>query len=203
MEKALVDTIRHLTGAEPKKAQLEMAAKLREQFRFSPDDPVWAFLLVSGHYESVLKEAPAAIAAAVEAVRTQAEEVAAAESKRVADLVKGDLVRAFQDGLGDYLRRVSVHLDWRRFLAVAGASTIAVVLALATSFAIGKSVARSEAAGALAWLDSAPGRAAREFARLNDPEAIMACDGYERVEKDGRAYCRPVRERMIYGWRVK
>lgn len=202
-DRELADLVRSLTNTEPTAAQVALAHRLRDHFRFSDSDPIWAFLLVLGHYTTVMDVAPGKLEAAVTACIQQANQAATHERSAIVADAKRDVLKTLDENVAASLARISKTLNGRRFAYGLAVAVSLVLAALFVAFRAGMAVSSAETAGELAWLRSPPGQAAAALAQFNDVQGMMSCATFERLEEGGKVFCRPVRDRMIFGWRIQ
>lgn len=208
--KPIDEAIAVLIGREPTSEEIAKFYKVKEICQFSEHDSVWSILLAFGHYEILYGEISKNISVQTRdllAVHKDALEAAATAAERhvkanLVDSVARTAKELAQQAI-DAAGRITIAKSRSYFLLGATASAAVVVMLMCAvawfSFEMG---ARS-AAGDVAWAASAEGKAAREFAALNDLTVLMKCDGFQRRTEGGKVFCLPHDGRKVGGWRIQ
>lgn len=137
--------------------------------------------------------------------------------KELYELFAADLTKSVQQNSSHIQSEASKHLT-RSIKAIDVAKSIdrAVVVSFAIIFAIVFGALTAYGGWYLAYLHyanstkkaeafitSPAGKAAMEFARLNDVDSMMDCRGFSTTKQSGHTYCLPMdSKRNVSGWRI-
>lgn len=202
-----------LLGREPSAEELGKFYRIKEQLGLSDHDVVWTFLLAFGHYEILYSEIPAKIEEAAKRTlaefRVSADAVAAATERQMRANVEASVVETVKK-LSDQAIATSQALandSNRRKLLVAigisiGIAALAVLAVLWTGYRLGAGSRDAD----VAWLNTPQGIAAKEFAEMNDVQAMLSCDRpLARVDEGGKTFCMPYDpdKKQVRTWRIE
>lgn len=208
IEQALVTLI----GREPTTDEIAKFYKIKETCGFSDHDSVWSMLLAFGHYEILYGQIPGAITDQTAKLLAEHKIALDATALAAANHVKGNLVEHVTKAARDMAKEViesskQITIAESRnkfFIGLSLSMGIAALVVGLVSWGAYNAGLRSGAAD-VSWANSSNGKAAREFAELNDIAALMSCASGKRHTDNGKSFCMPYDERSkkISGWRVK
>lgn len=202
-----------LVGREPTAEEIAKFYKIKEACGFSEHDSVWAMLLAFGHYEILYGEIPEHITDRTRELLAEHKLALEATASAAERHIKANLVdavaktaREMADQVITAANRVT-RADARRkyllaFTMSIGAAAISIGLVAWGAYHAGVKAGT----GDKAWLQTAEGQAARQFADLNQITTMLDCPApYQRRQNGGALYCIPydTKTQTGYGWRIK
>lgn len=213
MNDRLREALIAVVGREPTPEEVSKFHRVKDALGLEEHDAIWTFLVAFGHYEILYQGIPDQIKHAaleiIAAQRAMLEPAARAIEERTFRQIEGNATRTVERIVEETLRgakAIQDHAQKKRLtVAIALSLGIAAICILVTAWG-GYIAGRASAQGELSWLESAQGRAAREFARLNDVNAMLACEApLTRQVLDGATHCVPYEQvsKKVRMWRVR
>lgn len=202
-----------LLGHEPSSDELAKVYRVKDVLGLADHDAIWTVLLALGYYGTLYEEIPEKIRAAsldiIAQQRMMLEPAARAVETQMAGTIERKSAETVARIVEETLRGAkAIGTDARRrltVLAIGLSLSVAAVLVGLVGWGA-YSAGRAERNGELAWLDSAEGRAARAFAKLNNVAAMLECGPplTHQQGKDG-GYCVPYdgAAKQVRMWRVE
>lgn len=205
--------LHELLGREPTSDEVGNFYRTKEALGLSDNDAIWTMLLSFGHYEirikDTIKQISEAAATVVAAEKEALERAADGAERRVRDRVEQDTaatVRKLVDQISSGAKALDLASHKRRLLIVMGLSLGVAAIAVCGAIWVGYTMGQSSKEGQAAWLDTPEGRAAQQFARLNNVDQMLRCPPPHTItSQDGNRYCMPFdpTTKRVTMWRIQ